>query len=68
MTNRRPSLGLPNLKSISVPPRSAIDTGTCSKDRYNLEVSVRKEENFCFSVIVQVLKQKLEVKNIGISE
>lgn len=28
MTNKRPSLGLPNLKSISVPPRSAIDTGT----------------------------------------
>jgi len=29
MTNKRPSLELANLKSISVPPRSAIDTGTC---------------------------------------
>jgi hypothetical protein len=29
MTNRRPSLELENLKSNSVPPRSAIDTGTC---------------------------------------
>lgn len=29
MTNRRPSLELANLKSISVPPRSAMDTGTC---------------------------------------
>lgn len=29
MTNRRPSLELANRKSISVPPRSAMDTGTC---------------------------------------
>lgn len=33
MTNKRPSLGLPNLKSISVPPRSAIDTGTYKKQK-----------------------------------
>lgn len=28
ITNKRPSCELANLKSISVPPRSAIDTGT----------------------------------------
>lgn len=28
ITKRRPCLGLANLRSISVPPRSAIDTGT----------------------------------------
>lgn len=32
MTDRRPSLALPNLKSISVPPKSAIDTGTYNRN------------------------------------
>ncbi|KAG5612152.1 hypothetical protein H5410_023433 [Solanum commersonii] len=32
ITMTLPSLGFANLKSISVPPRSAIDTGTCSTD------------------------------------
>lgn len=32
MTNKRPCLGFANLRSISVPPRSAIDTGTCICD------------------------------------
>lgn len=35
MTNNRPSFELANLKSISVPPKSAIDTGTCYRDIYN---------------------------------
>ena len=33
ITNRHPSLALPNLKSISVPPRFAIDTRTCYADQ-----------------------------------
>lgn len=42
MTNKRPSLGLPNLKSISVPPRSAIDTGTYEKQKV-LSVVLNKQ-------------------------
>uniref|UniRef100_A0A453CBB3 Uncharacterized protein n=1 Tax=Aegilops tauschii subsp. strangulata TaxID=200361 RepID=A0A453CBB3_AEGTS len=33
MTDNRPSLGFPNRRSISVPPRSAIDTGVYIRTR-----------------------------------
>lgn len=39
ITNKRPSLVLANLKSISVPPRSAMDTGTYDTRRANMSRS-----------------------------
>ncbi|KAJ8426048.1 hypothetical protein Cgig2_005929 [Carnegiea gigantea] len=46
MTNKRPSFGFANLRSISVPPRSAIETGTCNETiRVKLTISVPRPGN-----------------------
>lgn len=45
MTNRRPSLELANLRSISVPPRSAIDTGTCYRNKQTNSDNLREKIN-----------------------